>query len=181
MATLFDLTVLNQFSGLFIMLLVWVLVYAVLQVTKVLKGNKGIDALLAFLVAAFFGMSSQLTQVVKTMLPWFIVLVLVIFFIWTLGKFMGLSEEDLIKSMGNKSGAFWWVFSFVIVIIIYSFSTVYGQKLLEATSTSNATAGGFTGNVTKTLTNPKVLGTALILIITSFAIRLMASEAAPPV
>jgi hypothetical protein len=172
MATVFDLSVLEQFSGIFALLFVWVVIYAVLQLTKALGANKNIDALIAFVVAVFFGMSPKLTQALATMTPWFVIMILFIFFLWTIGYFMGLTQEDILETLGKRTGAFWWIFAFALIILIYSLSAVFGQSLLEA-GAENVTRDAFTENVTKTLFNQKVLGMVLILIIASFTIRFM--------
>ncbi len=175
MATLFDLSALNQFSAIFTFLLVWVVVYAVMQLTNVLKGNKGMDSIVAFVVAIFFALSPNLSQVLKLMTPWFVIAIIFFMFLWMLGRFIGLTDDNILDTMGKRSGAFWWIFSIGIIIIVYALSTVFGQGLLEATEGDNATGNQFQENVTKTLFNPKVIGMAILLIIASLTIRFMTS------
>ncbi len=51
MATLLDLGLLKGFSDIFSWLMVFLIVYGVLEVTNLLK-NKGVHALLAFVITA---------------------------------------------------------------------------------------------------------------------------------
>lgn len=175
MATVFDFGILNQFSAVFVWLLIWTVVYAVLQVTKVLGANKGLDALIAICVAFFFTLSPELTKVIATMAPWFVIFIMFLFFIWLLGMFIGMSQSELRDAFGKESGAFWWIFSIGLIILIYAVSKVFGQSLLEGGG-GNATSQGFAANVMQTIFNPKLLGVVLLLIIASFAVRFMAEN-----
>ncbi len=175
MATVFDVGLMSQFSVIFVWLLIFTLVYAVLQVTKVLGANKGLDAMIAIVVAFFFSLSSELTEVIGIMTPWFVIFIMFVFFVWMIGMFMGMGREEMRNILGPGGGAFWWIFSFALIILIYAVSKVFGQRLLEGGG-SNATATGFTANVMNTIFNPQLLGVALLLVIASFAVRFMATN-----
>jgi|SRR3989344_1413119 len=176
MATFFDISVLDQFSVIFVWLFIFALVYAVLQVTKILGANKNIDALVAICVAFFLSLSPNLTEVIKTMAPWFVVFIMFLFFVWLLGMFIGMSQGELRTAFGKESGAFWWIFSFGLIIVIYSVSRVFGQGLLESGAEGNVSSSAFTANVMQTLFSPKILGVVLLLIIASFTVRFMATN-----
>lgn len=176
MATVFDVGLMSQFSVIFVWLFIFTLVYAVLQVTKVLGANKGLDAMIAITIAFFFSLSSELSEVISTMTPWFVIFIMFIFFVWMIGMFMGMEQTELTNVFGKGGGAFWWIFSFALIILIYAVSKVFGQKLLEGGGAANATSTGFAANVMSTIFNPQLLGMALLLIIASFVVRFMATN-----
>lgn len=177
MATIFDISLLNQFSAVFVWLFIWVLFYAVLQTTKILGANKNLDALIAVCAAFFFALSPALVDVVRLMTPWFIIFILLLFFVWLLGMFIGMEQSELRTAFGKESGAFWWIFSLGIIIVVYATSKVFGQSLLEeGGGNATAAASGFGANVMQTLFDPKILGLALLLIIASFVVRFMATN-----
>ncbi|MBN1501938.1 hypothetical protein JW930_00200 [Candidatus Woesearchaeota archaeon] len=180
MATFLDIVFLEHFSNIFIILFIFVAVYAVLQFKKPLGGNKGIDALFAFVVAILFIFSSDAIEIVRYAIPWFIILVVIYVFLNIAKEAFGaVWVETIPQTFGT------WTLIFTIIIALLAISHVIGQKagpylndqntssLTQATSYArgdgNVASGSFQENLGATLFHPKVLGILAILFIMLFA------------
>lgn len=182
MATFLDASLLTLLAPVFALIFVFLIVYVVLQGSKMLGDNKGIHALLALTVAFFVALSPKITNVIIFMSPWFVIMIVFLVFLFVIGKFAGFTEDNIITTFGGRQGAFWWIVFFAGLILTFAFSNVFGQQLLEGsdgqTTQVNATRGGsaFTSNLSQTIFHPKVLGLLLILLIASFTVRLMVTS-----
>ena len=74
MATIFDLALLEEFSAVFTIILVYVIIYGVLEVGGFLK-NKGLNAIIALAIALLVALSSTFTTVLTQMTPWFVIMI----------------------------------------------------------------------------------------------------------
>ncbi len=180
MATLLDTSLLALLAPVFALIFVFLVVYVVLQATKMMGENKGIHALIAVCVAFFVAITPQISKVIMFMAPWFVIMIVFIMFMFMIGNFAGFNNDNIIETFGGKSGAFWWIVFFSGLIVTFAFSNVFGQQLLEGPGGEvthvNATQNQFAKNVGGTLFHPKVLGLILILLIGSFTVRLMAES-----
>ena len=177
MATLLDLVLLERIAPVFTWILVCLLTCAILEVTKILK-NTGINAVAALCIAVIVGFSSNVTGIISSSVPWFIVVAFFVFLLFMIGNFMGIPGNDILSAMGGTPrGAIWWVIIPGIIIIIWSFSNAIGQDLLE--QGQGAGEGSAQKNVILTLTHPKVLGLVLIILIGTFTITFMTMKVAP--
>ncbi len=180
MATILDASLLALLAPIFALIFVFLIVYIVMEGSKMLGDNKGIHALLALTVAFFVAMSPPITKLIIFMSPWFVVMIVFIVFLFVIGKFAGFTEENILGAFGGNQGAFWWVVFFAGLILTFALSNVFGQQLLEGaggeTAAVNATKSAFTQNLSNAIFHPKVLGLLLILLIASFTVRLMAEK-----
>ncbi len=178
MATVLDTSLLALLAPVFSMIFVFLVVYVVLQGSRMMGDNKGIHALIALSVAFFVGITPQVARLIIFMAPWFVVMIVFIMFLFMIGLFAGFTQDNMLESFGGRSGGFWWIVFFSGLIIVFAFSNVFGQQLLEGSGGEaapvNATQSQFAKNVGSTLFHPKVLGLLLILLIASFTVRLMA-------
>ena len=185
MATVLDVSLLQDFQIIFGWLFIFILVYAALEITKALGENKGLHAVLAVCFATLFSFSSKAMTVVTGAAPWFVVLLVIIMFLLIGVRFaFGVEGGDaaLNRVFGTTAG--WWIFIPVIIIIGVLIMTTLGPGLLplsedgsepvepgeKSTSTKD-----FSTNVWNTLFHPKMLGTGAILMIAVFAIALLCS------
>ncbi len=175
MATLLDVGFLSFFSQIFTVLLVFVFVYALLQFTKILGGEKNIDALIAIALAFMTLLVPGVSKVLSLSAPWFILMFFVIFLIALISMFLGATTESF-KYVLAQEGLVWWIIIIGILIVLGAVSQVYGKQILSATATNATTASGqILTNVGATIFHPKVLGVALILLIASLTIARLAS------
>lgn len=187
-----DVSLLGYFSPIFTFILIWTLVYATLQFTKMLGENKVIHGAIAFVIGAFFLFTPEATGVVTFMAPWFTVVFVIIIFMLMAFKIFG-ATDDQIRAVIANWGALQWLVGIVGIIIIFAaFGNVFGQKFLgftqgdepmvpsnqNPTSGSSAT-GDFDQNLASTFFHPKILGTILILITAALAVKLLSSKIKP--
>src|SRR3989338_3262841 len=111
MATFLDVTGLQYFSSIFVFVFVWLVVYATLLWTKVLGGNKFIDALVGLLLAIFVLTSPIATSIVADIAPLLAVVFLFIVLINVASKMLGADVE----AFPALKGVF---LVFIILIII---------------------------------------------------------------
>ena len=112
------------FMPVFSFLFVFLIVYAILLKTKLLGESKFVIALISFVIAIIFMSFSTANfstdQYVRTIVPWFAVLLVSVFLVLVLA---GLSTKDLGKIMTNKFA--WVVIAILIVIFVIAAIRVF--------------------------------------------------------
>lgn len=184
MATVMDIGLLEHFRIIFGWLFIFILVYAVLELTKVLGENKGLHAISALCVAILFSLSPQAMTIVTGAAPWFVVLLFMIMFLLIGTRFaFGEKGDELLLGVFGKTTGGWWIFIPVLVIMGILLASAIGPGLTQgANETQQAEVGeGSTAtsnwqtNINNTLFHPKVLGTAALLLIAMFAVLMLTS------
>jgi len=183
MATLLDLGLLRYFNVIFSFILVWALVFALLQKTKALGDKAGLNVLVAVAVAFLVSLSSNVVNVINFMIPWFTVAIIFFILLLLIFQLFGASEKDIFGYVSRDRTVGWVIVGVFLVILGASFANVYGQKLTQAAFESgtaiNATAAGsvatssFQQNIYATLFHPKVLGMIVLFAVAIFAIALL--------
>lgn len=188
MATLLDIGLFQHFSVVFSFLLVFAIVYSALLYLKLFgkETDKGISALIALAVSSLFLFSPSLVSLVNFLAPWFVVLILLIFFVVLLYRFAGAPQESIVNAMKSWGSLHWFIIVLVLIIVLAGIGQIYGPGLAELTSGGNDTVvvedgvstapQNFSDKIWSIIFHPKVLGLIFILIIASFVIRLMAGE-----
>ena len=187
MAVFLDISIIKNFSAVFTFILVFVIIYGLMQSLKLLGDNKnGTHALIAIVVAFLVSMSSGVTTFLQTFTPWFTILIIVIFFILFAVKMFGVSDGAITKAFENKSSILTWILILSAVILLFSLGAGFGQTALNegqtggnttSVVTGNTTAptdtGSFSQNLYNTLYHPKVLGLILIMLIVVIAMMFL--------
>lgn len=107
-----DLTPVSYLLPVFSFVLVFVLVFAILKKTEILGDNNFINALISLIMAVIFISFSDVRGYVEQVSPWFVVLVVAMFFVLLLGGFM------LAKDIGEIARpATAWVFIGLLALI----------------------------------------------------------------
>jgi len=169
MATVFDLGLLNQFSDIFAWILIFVVVYGILQVSDIFK-SRGINALIAISATILLGITSNTTAAVVGLLPWFVIVGFFLVFLLLLGNFIGISTADILGRFGDQ-GAIWWIFVPLIIGLVVA--------LIAGGQLSRSDVDPETGEIApgKTLINvflePKVLAMVIILSISAITVAIM--------
>src|SRR3989338_1980421 len=104
MANILDLTLLREFSQIFVWILIFVVSYGILQAANIFH-SKGLHALIAVALTVLIGTTGS-TSVLTSMIPWFVVLGFFLVFILILGQFIGLKQTDVLSVFGGK-GTIW--------------------------------------------------------------------------
>ncbi len=192
MATILDINILQYFIPVFIFLLVFTVFFAILQKTKILGGNAGMDALVAFSVAMLFMFVSEARQMITVITPWLVILLVILMSLLMVFMFLGVKAETISDAM-SESGTVWTILIILVIALIIAFTQVFGSKIAALTQgeypyeTGDETTTGTTTQPTPTggqhflvtvgriVFSPKILGMFLLLMIASQAIRLLTS------
>lgn len=166
MATFLDVTGLQHFSSIFVFLFVWLVVYAMLLLTKVLGGNKFVHALIGLLLAIFVLISPLATSVVADIAPFIAVAFLFIVLISVASTMLGANIEAFPALKGIL------LVSLVIIIVVAA-----GIKLREQANVPSSTQEDLSKTV-NLIFHPTFLGTILVFAIAIFTIALLASRSA---
>jgi len=167
---------LPYFSDLFSVLLVFVVLYAILEVTKVLGGDsRGINSIVALCLALMLLLSKDMMSVVKIMTPWFVLLFIFIMFLLISFRWMGVSESAITSTMSVWKTPHYFLLAAGIIIFIAAIGSVYGNSLLPYTSQGgNVSDNQFTQNIGATFFNVKILGLVFLFMVGVFTILLLA-------
>ena len=181
MATFLDVGLLEYFNIIFYLIFIFVLLYAILSITKVLGENKNLNAMLALALALILGFSGPTRDLISFVTPTFFVFIFFAFFTVLIWKFLGASDDDVKSIMGTKSGTRGFILIIVGIIILSSLGKIFftGPIASDVNETAvNASSVGTVGQsaLTATLTHPKVLGLVLILIIGGYAMSFLSRQ-----
>jgi len=184
MATFLDIGLAQHFSVIFPVLLVFVLVFALLEKSKLLGANKGLHSLIAVCIAIMMLFVPGLTMVINVMAPWFVMIFLLIIFFLLLLMTLGTKWEKVVEVASKWDTIHWFLLVISLVIFIGALATVYGKSLLPYSEvpgqTTNASVdtttdtGDFNQNVGRVIFHPKTIGLVFVLMVGSLAIRLLA-------
>lgn len=183
MATFLDVGLLEYFNVIFYLIFIFVLLYAILTITKVLGENKNLNAMLALSLALILSLSGTTRELIKFVTPTFFIFIFFAFFTVLIYKFMGASDKDVTELFGTKSGTRTFILIIVLIIILSSFGKIFftepAASDVNETTAVNASAVGTKGEsaLAATLTHPKVLGLVLILFIGAFAMSFLSKQA----
>jgi len=155
-----DVTAITYFAPLIAFLLVWVVMFAVLNKFEVLGENKFIQTFVSLLIAVIFVSVAGVREYVLTVTPWFAVLIISVLFILALTGFVG-TTESVKKGVGV-------VFLILLVIVFLVSAVVVFSGVIGPYLPGTSLGGGDTEIVrfTDWLYSPRVAG-AIILIVVS--------------
>ncbi|RJQ17241.1 hypothetical protein C4573_04280 [Candidatus Woesearchaeota archaeon] len=188
MASLLDLSLVSFFGSAFTFILIWVIVYALLEKTKALGADKkGLNGIIALAVAVLVLASKFALKFVNFIVPWFLIMALVIFLIIFVFKVFGIGDSSIMAA-GTESRM--WIITISVIILLFGFGAVFGQSALQQQGDTNTTqedatvneenpdtnTGNFNKNLYNTLFHPKVLGLIFLLIIGILALVFLTSK-----
>ncbi|MBT7903273.1 hypothetical protein HN587_05400 [Candidatus Woesearchaeota archaeon] len=187
MASFLDIGLINYFGVILPILLVFVLLFGVLQKTKIFGDSKGLQSIIAFCIALMLIIVPGVVEVINIMAPWFVLMFIFFFMIIVSLKFMGVNDDSITTYMSKDwETAHWFILAVGLIIFIGAISAVYGGSLLPFSEEENVTGvqgedltvdtGNFNSNVGALIFHPKVIGMVFILILGSFTIRLLAGK-----
>lgn len=185
MATVLDVSLLESFSQLFVMLLVIFLVYGILDYTKLFGERKGLHALIALFLGTTILFVPSVGELIAIIIPWFVVLFIFVIFLLLVYGIFGAKEEEflgVLKSPQGKQIIFWVIF-FGAIILLGGLGKVFftGEEATVKVTTEGTIQSGEVGETGTaafwaTLFHPKVLGMILILAIGIFTITLLTTQ-----
>ncbi len=190
-------SLLAYFSPIFTFLLVFAVIYGLLQYAKLFEGNKIIHSIIAFVIAVFAGFfSTTARSMIEYMVPWFTILIIFIIFTILMYMVFGASNSDIRTVISKHSGIQWTIAIIAIVIALGALSNTFGQKALRYTNpnASNSVNSSFVPsighgveqpktstesfgyNVGATFFHPKVAGMLFIILLGAFAVRMLTQD-----
>jgi len=200
MATFLDIGLLEHFGVIFVVLLVFLILFGLLEYIKAFgEGKRGLHGIIALAVALLFIISKIATNMVAIMVPWFMVIVIFIFFTLFLTRIFGLGEADM-KKLIRDPNVYPWIIAFSALILFLALGNVFGQSLLEkgesvqiptnysaqgpstglqpaTPGTRSTTTASFTTNLLNTLRHPKVMAVLFVFLIGMFALIFLTKPA----
>ncbi|MAF34351.1 hypothetical protein CMO91_00730 [Candidatus Woesearchaeota archaeon] len=180
MATLLDIGLLKGLSGIFPLLLIFAIMYAVLTRLDFFKEKQLLAAIIS-IVLAFTGLFSPI--VAKTILrasPFFVLLFIFAMFAIMVYASFGISQSSIIDTVtGDKWGSTFglWMLALILIISIGSFSSVLSEEqgFLELTEGNQTISAGAPGSEQagffNVISHPKVLGMILVLLTATFTVK----------
>ncbi|MDD5193900.1 MAG: hypothetical protein PHF67_04935 [Candidatus Nanoarchaeia archaeon] len=155
-----EITGINYFMPLFSFFFVLLIVYLILNKTKILGGSNFLNFLVSFIMAIVFMSFSSIELYVRNLIPWFVVLLVIVFLVLVLAAF---STKDIDKIMTSK---FAWAVMIILIIIflivaIQVFNPIFHPDKI-VTSGSSGTAGT---QIINFFVNSKYTGTILLIVV----------------
>lgn len=178
MASLLDISLVNYFSNIFIILFIFTASYAVLMFKGPFGTNKGINALLSATMALMFIFSQDAIDIIKETVPWFVLMLVALMLVLLVTTSIGAA---LPATVMNNIGTY--VLIIGILIIVINVSHHVGQQVgpylsnettntnvIPADGTGDVASGSYAQNFGATLFHPKVLALMLIIVISVFSV-----------
>lgn len=180
-----DISLLKGFSFIFPFLLVWTVVYAILEYREMFGKQKELHAIIAFVTAMLVALTKPAVEVISTMTPWFIVLLMVFVLMIMFFRFFGVKEEQIASVF--VSPEYYWVGWWLVIVSLLLFAAAIGkvffgvavptgEQITGVQTTGTGVAGIGEEAFLKTMFHPKVLGMMFIFIIAALTIRMLAGE-----
>lgn len=176
MASFLDIGILDYFAPAFVWLLVFGVLFAILEKTKVFGEKTGINSLVAFSISLLFLLTPDLVNIVKVITPWFTILFIFVLMIVLLFLFVGVKESEISGAFSER-GMVWIILMIMFVIFFYGLTQVYGAQIQTIYGGAEAGAdASVSQQVGKILFHPRVLGMVILLLIASQAVRFISSS-----
>ncbi|MFH1636925.1 MAG: hypothetical protein ABIB71_00705 [Candidatus Woesearchaeota archaeon] len=178
MASLIDMGILNYFAPVFVFLLIYGIIFALLTKVKLFGDNKGTNALIAFAIAFLFILTPELLQMVQIITPWFTILMVFVLLLALLFLFVGVKESEVAGAFKDK-GVVWVLIIIGLAIMMYAMTQVYGVQINQIYAGDDATAddaSGLNQDIGRLVFHPRVLGALLLLFIAAQAVRMIAGK-----
>jgi len=112
---------LEFFAPVWAFLFVFVVVYALLAKTKIIGESKFINLAIGFILASIFIAFSSIELFIRTLVPWFVVLIVVLFFVMLI---VGLATKDMKEMYSFLGNKFVWAF-IVLLVVVFFISSLY--------------------------------------------------------
>jgi len=176
MATPIDVGILAKFNIIFPFLLILIGSYVFLSKTSWLKDKQSMAFVMAFVIALMTLLSPIAVRTINMMTPWFILLLVFVLFLLMAYQTLGVPEStitELITKSEHSTAIVWWIIAIFLIIGIGSLATVLSQKEGYTTGDTEVAPTEHTG-FWQTVSDSRLLGVVLILLIGMFTIQKLA-------
>lgn len=172
MATLLDAGFLNFLLPVFSFLLIYAIVFGVLQKSKFLSEGASTNTWVAFALSLLFLLAPGAIEFVSVIAPWFVVLVIIAFSFLLIFFFLGVKPETIENVAKNEASVRWTIIIISIIIIIVGLTSVFGPIFGTPADTGDAIGR----EVQRSIFDPQILTTVFILLIAGQAVRLISQK-----
>jgi len=149
-----DVTGLSYFMPIFGFLFVFVIVYAVVSKTKILGESSAANIMSSLVVAIIFITFASAQEYVQKVTPWFVILVIVLFFVLIL---VGLSQQK-VEAIVRP----WFVWVLIVALILVF--------LIAAIKVFSTTLDPLLSDIRDFIdTEDRILGAVILLVIAGIA------------
>ncbi len=118
-----DIGFIGYFLPIFSFLLVFIVIYAILQKTQILGENSTVSLFISFIMASFFIVEVQLVDFVAFTSSWFAVFVILLFFLFIALAFV--PGDDSLAFLSAKNWFSWVLLAFIIIFFIITSSYIF--------------------------------------------------------
>src|SRR3989344_1074153 len=115
MANILDIGILDYFSPALVLILIFVLLYGVLEKAKLFGESKGLHALVAFVFGLVFILVEPLRELVVDIVPWFVLLFFFIIIMLIGVMMLGIEQNSIASYVTEYSGV---TITLIIIIIL---------------------------------------------------------------
>lgn len=152
-----DISAFTYFTPIFVFVLVFVVMYAILKKTPLLGEIKGINVIVSLIIAVIFASVSSAREYIQTVAPYFVILVVALFFLLFLISF----------AQGDISKMKWIAVVFIILIaLVFILSAVKVFNLTPYIPGASESGGNPTIlDIKHFVLEDKVLGAILLIIV----------------
>jgi hypothetical protein len=177
-----SLGILDFFAPLFAALLIFAVVYAILNRTQILGESKAIQWVVAIALGLLTLIYPDIISLVNFISPWFVLLFIFLILVLVSYQIFGYTQGDIVEYVRGDRTVNWVLVSLAIIIIVAGVFSVFGERALQGSSDASELSEGeadFQGNVFQTVFSRQILGVLLIFVIAVFAIAFLGG--APPI
>tara|TARA_Y100000310_G_C20650618_1_gene799215 strand:- start:1391 stop:1939 length:549 start_codon:yes stop_codon:yes gene_type:complete len=179
MATILDIGILEYFAPMFVFFFVLVVVWALLEKTGFFGDNKMINWAIALCIALLFVVVPELSEILSTITPFFVILFIFLILVILVFLFMGYQGDFILDIITKNQIIAWTIILISLGILGYAVSMVYGDQIHDLTSgetTDEENLGNVVGQI---IFHPKVLGVGIILLMAALIVRFVSGSALP--
>ncbi len=192
MATFLDVGFLERFMPIFVLILVFAIIYALLNLTNAVGDNKNIQAIVSIIIAILAIISKKITLWFSLFFPWMVLFLVFMVFLIAAFRMFGGTE---IKFPIPKQTWGWIIFIVLMVIIISSLVPIMGPQALTYTegdtsvtvqknTTEAAPVRGESDTVEQrtgsAIFHPTMLGFILVILVAAIGIGSLTAVPKPP-
>lgn len=158
-----NITGLFFFMPIFSFFLVSTIVYAILIKTKILGDSQFVNLSISLIMGIIFMSFSSIDLYVQTIVPWFVLFLVIVFFVLVVA---GFATKDLEKIMTTKFA--WALIAILLVIFLIAAIRVFNPIFHQGLFLTSGTDGGTTmmSQIFNFLRTSSYAGSVLLILVT---------------
>ena len=157
-----DFSLLNYFLPLFSFVLIFTVIYSILQSSKLLGGNSLFDIIISLSISIVTMFSGGMLKLIETVIPIYAVLIVAVFFL------VFVSSSFLKEGISDLSYLTGLLVTVCIIIIISAITTIFGPVFNPYSPTS-----GSDWDALRTIFHPRILGAIVMVFIISHTVKMV--------